>query len=139
MVGDDGSQSSHTYSVAHQMDFLTQNAFKPARSKRQHEPLSASRRSLGLKEKLEVLPSVWQQPDYRGKEHEEPDTSEGQRYPGEREETPQLNRSARITIIVIAATSHNIQDSWLVKWEQSPEPAWVQSDSQQVGLIWMNQ
>lgn len=51
MVGDDGSQSSHTYSVAHQMDFLTQNAFKPGRSKPQHEPLSASRHSLGLKEK----------------------------------------------------------------------------------------
>lgn len=93
MVGDDGSQSSHTYSVAHQMDFLTQNAFNPARSKPQHEPRSASRHSLGLKEKSKVLPSIWQQPDYRGEEDEEPDTGEGQRYPGEREEAPQPSSS----------------------------------------------
>lgn len=146
MVGDDGSQSSHTYSVAHQMDFLTQNAFKPGRSKQQHEPLSASRHSLGLKEKSKVLPSIWQQPDYRGEEHEEPDTGEGQRYPGEGEETPQLSSSILpwpfcqdYYYYCCHITQHPGFFTRQVKWQQTPEPAWVQSDSQQVGLIWMNQ
>lgn len=80
MVGYDGSQRSHTYSVAHQMDFLTQNVFKPARRKQQDDSLSASLRSF---EKPKVLPSVWQQPDYRGEEDKQADTGEGQSYPGE--------------------------------------------------------
>lgn len=141
VVGDDGSQSSHTYSVAHQVDFLTQNAFNPARSKRQHEPLSASRRWLGLKGKSKVLPSVWQQPDYRGEEHEEPDTGEGQRYPGVREETPQLSSSILswpfCQDYYCYYCCHITQHPGF--FTQTPEPAWVQSDSQQVGLIWMNQ
>lgn len=37
MVSNDGCQSSDTYSVAHQMDFLTQNVFHPARSSRQQQ------------------------------------------------------------------------------------------------------
>ncbi len=37
MVGYNGSQSSDTYSVAHQMNFLTQKVFSPAgRSTKQH-------------------------------------------------------------------------------------------------------
>lgn len=67
-----------------------------------------------VKEEPKVVPSVWQQPDDRGEEHEEPDTGEGQRYPGEREEARQLGSSARITrIISITATSHDAQDSLL--------------------------
>lgn len=55
MVGYDGSQSSHTYSVAHQMDFLTQNVFKPARRKQQYDPLSVSLRSFDFTGKIKGL------------------------------------------------------------------------------------
>lgn len=41
VVSYDGSQCSHAYSVAHQMDLLTQNVFNPAGSKKQHELLFA--------------------------------------------------------------------------------------------------
>lgn len=44
MVSDDGSQCSHTYSVAHQVDFLAQNVLNPARSKQQQELLFVSLR-----------------------------------------------------------------------------------------------
>lgn len=42
MVGYNGSQSSDAYSVAHQMDFLTQEVFNPARRKQQHDLLFMS-------------------------------------------------------------------------------------------------
>lgn len=46
-----------------------------------HFPSPGAR--LILREKSKVLPSIWQQPDYRGEEHKEADTGEGQSYPGE--------------------------------------------------------
>lgn len=100
MVGYDGSQSSHTYSVAHQMDFLAQNVFKPARRKQQDDPPSPRCAPLILRGKSKVLLSIWQQPDYRGEEHKQADTGEGQSYPGEdgKEEHRNTTAGARTVI-----------------------------------------
>lgn len=59
MVGYDGRQRSHTYPVAHQMDFLAQNIFNPARSKQQRELLFVFFRG-EKKYNIKFLPSVWQ-------------------------------------------------------------------------------
>lgn len=85
MVGYNGSQCSDTYSVAHQMDFLTQNVFDPA-TKQTAMFSSCAHSLLFLRNEknthLSVLRSIWQQSNHRGKEHKKAYSSEGKCYPG---------------------------------------------------------
>lgn len=84
--------------------------------------------------KIKLLPSIWQQPNYRGEEHKEADAGEGKRYPGEdRKKTKNLYLTfllGFIIIIIIIITSHIIQDFFTPELTDNRlEPAQVHSQT----------